>query len=203
MTIPQTVPPPPVPRTPPGNTTTVYVSVPVEHRYTLAPDTAAVDKKVDDERNVIIVSAGNGGTYQANNISAEFLMPHRATPGMKLGVGAMAVFTGTDSPPDVIDGMPPHSDYTIAGKYRETTYGLYGVMSQRVWSGIQFRAMLGYAAHQETTVDRSEVTGWYYTDSSRSVGTMVMGAGVIIGSSINLNYDNVRGLSLGMVIPLR
>lgn len=103
----------------------------------------------------------------------------------------------------MIDSTPPHSAYTTAGDYRKTTYGLYGVLSQRVFSGVQFRVMLGYAAHQETTVDRSEVTGWYYTDSSRSVGAMVMGAGVIIGSSVNLNYDNVRGISVGMVIPLR
>jgi len=153
-------------------------------------------------RSELLVTVGNGGKYDAKSVAVDYLFaPHNGTPVL-FGIGASALFTESDRPPDLIESPTPHGNYHTAGEFRDTAYAVYGIVAHPLAKGLTIRGFAGISQLRITTITQSDITGWYYEDGRRSETTFLMGGGISY-RGFTASYDNVRGLMLGMEIPLK
>ena len=143
------------------------------------------------------IGGGGGGDADAANISFEI-----GSAGKYLfGLGFTYIISD-DVPSDTLDYPVPHWDYTRLGTRQDGEFGFYGTLGIGVYKGIYLFGLGGVSFAKEIELAQSNVTGWYYTQSSDTLTHGMYGGGIRLGLGekfcLQVELDNRRGVT-GMI----
>lgn len=141
---------------------------------------------------------GGGGKAEAGNFSFDL----GGFPANYLfGIGFTYIFSG-DVPSDILEYPVPHSDYTSLGKRQNDEYGFFMKGGLEVIKNRQIFlfGLAGLTFVEEIELAQSNVTGWYYEQSSSTKSNGIAGGGIGYFPKdkwfcLQLEYDNRRGLT--------
>jgi len=150
------------------------------------------------------IGGGGGGESKAGNVSLELggisLLDGERKQLIAIGLGFIF---GDDVPSDLLDYPVPHEDYTDLGKRQKgNEYGIfvkYGL--ELIENNNLFIFGLGGCSFaEEVDLARSNVTGWYYEQSSSTKTYGIFGVGFAYYFKENkkllqIEYDNRRGIT--------
>ena len=150
------------------------------------------------------IGGGAGGDADAVNLSLEF----GGYSGQKninhlYGIGLTFLFNSDDVPTGTLEYPVPHNLYTSLGtRQKGEEFGIYGKYGLEILKGSGFfiHALAGISFSEEIDLARSNVTGWYYEQSSSTETNGMYGGGVsyfLYDSKfgLQLEYDNRRGVT--------
>ena len=154
------------------------------------------------------VGGGGGGQAEAGNFSIDIggFSTEKKT-NYFLGGGLTSIFS-SDIPSNILEYPVPHSDYTSLGRKQDDELGLYMKAGFQVITRkrIFIFGLLGLTFTEEIELAQSNVTGWYYEQSSSTDTNMMIGGGIAYFPEnkrfcLQLEYDNRRGVtgSIGFV----
>jgi hypothetical protein len=150
------------------------------------------------------VGGGAGGKADAPNLTLELGGVSTDREHNRLiAIGLGFIFNADDVPSDTLEYPVPHSDYTNLGtRQKGNEYALFGKYGLEVIKnkGAFIFALGGLSFSEEIDLARSNVTGWYYEQSSSSKVNGMFGGGLSyfpINSKVSLSveYDNRRGIT--------
>lgn len=149
---------------------------------------------------------GFGGSADAPSLSLEF---GRSTTNRNhnhlFGLGATVIFNAGDVPSDTLEYPVPHGNYTSHGTEQKRhelglfgKYGFEGIPDTRIF----FMVIAGATFAEEVELAQSNVTGWYYEQSSDSQLHGMFGGGISWHPAatpivLQVEYDNRRGITAG------
>lgn len=145
-------------------------------------------------------SNGSNLTLEAGSVSIDKEYNHL----MALGIGF--IFNAGDVPSDTLDYPCPHGDYTNLGTEQKGTeivilgkYGLEVIKNE----GLFLVGLAGFSFSENVDLAQSNVTGWYYEQSSSSSAYGILGGGLSYfppntNISFQIEYDNRRGVTGGI-----
>ena len=148
------------------------------------------------------VGGGGGGQAEAGNFSIDI---GGFSTGKKtnyfFGGGCTLIFT-SDIPSGTLDYPVPHSDYTSLGRRQNDELGFYMKAGFQVITRkrIFIFGLWGLTFAEEIELAQSNVTGWYYEQSSSADTSMMIGGGIAYFPQdkwycLQLEYDNRRGVT--------
>ena len=150
------------------------------------------------------VGGGAGGNAEAANLTLEFGAMLTGKERKRLvAVGVGFIFNGDSIPSDTLDYPVPHSNYTSLGERRDgnelVVVAKFGIEVVKKTGAFVF-ALGGFSDSHEVEIARSNVTGWYYEQSSSDQYYGVFGGGVGFYPpnspvSFSVEYDNRRGVT--------
>ena len=161
-------------------------------------------------KGYVAVGGGAGGEADASNVSFEIGATSSAHESNTFGALSIGIILNSDDvPSDTLDYPVPHWDYELLGTKQQGNEiaGLfkYGVEVKKE-SGIFLFGLGGLSFAKEIELARSNVTGWYYEQSSSYEYYGIYGGGVCYFSqthsfSLHLDIDNRRGItgSIGFI----
>jgi len=146
------------------------------------------------------IGGGYGGEAETGNLSLELGKINRKT-GQIFGFGVGFIFNADSFPSDTIETPIPHNNFTDLGvKQKGNEYALYGKYGKEIVnkSGWFFYGLGGASFSEDVRLVRSNVTGWFWEQSSKSVVNFLYGAGIAFMPTKNqfilqIEYDNRRG----------
>lgn len=150
------------------------------------------------------VGGGAGGKADAPNLTLELGGVSTGREHNRLiAIGLGIIFNADDVPSDTLEYPVPHSDYTNLGtRQKGNEYALFGKYGLEVIKnkGVFIFALGGLSFSEEIDLARSNVTGWYYEQSSSSKANGMFGGGLSyfpINNKVSLSveYDNRRGIT--------
>lgn len=149
------------------------------------------------------VGGGGGGKADAPSLTLELgeVSTNREYKCL-IAIGWSFIFNADDVPSDTLEYPVPHSDYTNLGRrQKDNEHALFGKCGLEVKKqGAFIFALAGLSSSKEIDLARSNVTGWYYEQSSSSKVNGMFGGGLSyfsINSKVFLSveYDNRRGIT--------
>jgi hypothetical protein len=150
------------------------------------------------------IGGGAGGDADAPNVSIEIgSVSTGRNPDILMALGFGFIFNTDDVPSDTLDYPIPHWDYTSLGKRQKgNEYCLFGKLGMGI-KGIFIYGLGGVSFAEEIELAQSNVTGWYYEQSSSTEAHGMYGGGLALfipGSRVSLQaeYDNRRGVTGGV-----
>ncbi|HOG31016.1 MAG TPA: hypothetical protein PK802_06710 [Candidatus Cloacimonadota bacterium] len=154
------------------------------------------------------MSLGSGGTSGAFNLafglSLASKLKHR---NILLSFGLSSIFNGDDVPSNVHEYPCPHSSYTVLGKKQkgnEIGFLLrYGTCIKENRNRVFVYGVGEFSVSEDILLSKSNVTGWYYEESSKSMGYGSLGLGVGYNpgsgkSNLFMEYNYRRGIGFGI-----
>jgi hypothetical protein len=153
------------------------------------------------------VGGGSGGEADAPNLTLELggVSTDREYNQL-LSVGLGFIFNADDVPAGTLEYPVPHSNYTNLGtRQKGNEYALFGKYGLEILKnkGLFIFALGGLSFAEEVDLARSNVTGWYYEQSSSTELCGMFGGGLSyfpLGNRISfqVEYDNRRGITGGI-----
>ncbi|MBW1614607.1 MAG: hypothetical protein JRJ57_11715 [Deltaproteobacteria bacterium] len=123
-----------------------------------------------------------------------------------IAIGLGFIFNADDVPSDTLEYPVPHSDYNNLGtRQKGNEYAFFGKYGVEVIKNKQvfIFALGGLSFSEEIDLARSNVTGWYYEQSSSSKINGMFGGGLSYFPlnnkiSFQVEYDDRRGITGGI-----
>lgn len=150
------------------------------------------------------VGGGAGGEADAPNLTLELGGVSTGSGLNQLfAIGLGFIFNADDVPDGTLEYPVPHSDYTNLGDRQKgneyALYGKYGLEPVKN-SGVFIFGLGGVSFSEEIDLARSNVTGWYYEQSSSTKTNGMFGGGLSFFPkdskiSFSAEYDNRRGIT--------
>lgn len=155
-------------------------------------------------KGYVAVGGGAGGEAGSPNISFEIGATSSAHQTDTFGALSIGIILNSDDvSSDTLDYPVPHNDYELLGNKQQGNEiaGLfkYGVEVKK-GSRVFLFGLGGLSFAKEIELARSNVTGWYYEQSSSYEYYGIYGGGICYFSqthsfSLHLDIDNRRGIT--------
>jgi len=153
------------------------------------------------------IGGGAGGQSGAPNLTFEVGgVSTSKNHNRLLSIGFGFVFNADDVPTGTLEYPVPHSDYVNLGtRQKGNEYAFFGKYGLEIikGKGLFLFVLGGLSAAEEIELARSNVTGWYYEQSSSSKVNGMFGGGISYFPlnnrlSFQVEYDNRRGVTAGV-----
>jgi len=159
-------------------------------------------------QNYFSIGIGKGGSSKASNFSLEIgeIAEFIEIPTSIFAISLSAIINSDEIPSDILDYSCPHNDYKKLGiKQQGNERAMLGKYGVEVFKDKRFFFNVLGGVSYTTHIDlvRSNVTKWYYTQSSFIKKNGIFGVGVSFLHqnsyfSLQLDYDNRRGFTGGV-----
>lgn len=148
---------------------------------------------------MICIAGGTQGLYGGRGAGLEYL---QAQPNARVALGGAfsAVACGTNDPAGVLASEIPHMNYTEIGSSRSEAIAFHAVVAAKVAGHVWIRGLLGIATWRESTLVQSNATNWYYRIDEQADAKLLLGAGLMVAPGVVIDYDTVRGVTVGAVV---
>lgn len=152
----------------------------------------------------VAIGGGNGGEADAPNLTFEAGgITSGKTVNLQAALGVSLLFNNDNVPDDTLEYPVPHWDYTTLGtRQKDTEVAIIGKLGLEVFkdSGVFVFGLGGASFANEIELAQSNVTGWYYQQSSNEEIYGIYGGGISFfpNSSklmLQAEVDNRRGVT--------
>lgn len=180
------------------------MTVLAEEGYYSVGAKAGAEANATPNRGYFSVGYGSGGEADSSSLTFEWGSVSRGLEHNGLiAIGFGYIYNADNVPAGTLEYPVPHSNYTDLGtkqKGNEYTlfvkYGLELIES----SGLFAFALAGITSYEEVDLAQSNVTGWYYEQSSREKLNGMLGGGLSFFPMnspvmLSIEYDNRRGIT--------
>lgn len=150
------------------------------------------------------VGGGAGGKADAPNLTLELGgVPTGSGLNQLFAIGLGFIFNADDVPDGTLEYPVPHSNYADLGNRQKgneyAVFGKYGLEPIKN-SGVFIFGLGGVSFSEEIDLARSNVTGWYYEQSTSTKTNGMFGGGLSYfptnsKMSFSAEYDNRRGIT--------
>jgi hypothetical protein len=147
------------------------------------------------------ISLGGGAGGEAGALNLTFEFGGISTYNSLIGVGFTSIFNADKIPSGTLGYPCPHNDYTDLGtKQKGPEYGLFVKYGLKIIENPEVFIFVlgGVSLSEKIQLVRSNATGWYYEQSSKTKTNGIFGGGLsfpIKNSFFSIEYDNRRGIT--------